>query len=136
MGERGQGGQARQAGVGEVPAVAGLQVLQRRQPRAVLQRGVRQPLVALPAAPQLLRASQEQPSQPGRRGDAITDRLSTHQPRQPTGRMLSRTKPASTPGAKREDRSSMRGRRGNPDRQEQRPSRLARRHAKMCSSLS
>ena len=67
MGERSQGGQLRQAGVGEVPAVAGLQVLQRRQPRAVLQRGVRQPLVALPAAPQLLRASQEQPSQLGRR---------------------------------------------------------------------
>ena len=68
MGERSQGGQLRQAGVGEVPAVAGLQVLQRRQPRAVLQRGVRQPLVALPAAPQLLRASQKQPSQIGRRG--------------------------------------------------------------------
>ena len=93
MGERSQSGQLRQAGVGEVPAVAGLQVLQRRQPRAVLQRGVRQPLVALPAAPQLLRESQEQPSQLGRRGGASTDRLSTHLPCQPTSSILGTTRP-------------------------------------------
>ena len=54
MGQRGERGELDEAGVGEVPAVAGLQVLQRRQPRAVLQRGVRQVLVALPAASQLL----------------------------------------------------------------------------------
>ncbi len=46
----GEGSQLDQAGVSEVPAVAGLQVLQRGKPRAVLQRRVRQPLVALPAA--------------------------------------------------------------------------------------
>ena len=54
VGERSQCGELDEAGVGEVPAVAGLQVLQRRQPRAVLQGGVRQVLVALPAASQLL----------------------------------------------------------------------------------
>ena len=99
VGKRSQGGQLCQAGVGEVPAVAGLQVLQRRQPRAVFQRGVRQPLVALPAAPQLLRESQEQPLQLGRRGDAFTDRLVNYLPRQLTGRMLGTTCPASNPSA-------------------------------------
>ena len=48
--EGGEGSQLDQASVSEVPAVAGLQVLQRGQPRAVLQRRVREPLVALPAA--------------------------------------------------------------------------------------
>ena len=41
MGERSQGSQLDQSGVGEVPAVARLQVLQRRQARAVLQRHIR-----------------------------------------------------------------------------------------------
>lgn len=59
MGERSQGSQLDQSGVGEVPAVACLQVLQRRQARAVLQRHIRQPLVALPAAPQLLQARRQ-----------------------------------------------------------------------------
>ncbi len=54
MRERCQHRELDQAGIGKVPAVAGLQVLQRRQPCAVLQRGIRQVLVALPAAPQLL----------------------------------------------------------------------------------
>ena len=121
MGERSQGGQLRQAGVGEVPAVAGLQVLQRGQPRAVLQRGVRQPLVALPAASQLLRASQEQPSHLGRRGGAFTDRLSTHLPRQATSRMLGSTSPASNPGTKRGTLGRVRGKGGNPDRPDQHP---------------
>ena len=103
MGERSQGGQLRQAGVGEVPAIAGLQVLQRRQPRAVLQCSVRQPLVALPAAPQLLRASQKQPSQIGRRGDALADRLSTHLPCQLKGRMLGKISPTSIPSANKGD---------------------------------
>ena len=103
VGERSQGGQLRQAGVGEMPAIAGLQVLQRGQPRAVLQRSVRQPLVALPAAPQLLRASQEQPLQLGRRGNAFTDRLSTHLPCQLTGRILGTISPTSNPSANKGD---------------------------------
>ena len=57
MGECGEGGERDETGVGHVPAVAGRQVLQRRQPRAVLQRGVRQVLVALPAANPAFRQS-------------------------------------------------------------------------------
>ncbi len=59
-----------------MPAVAGLQVLQRRQPRAVLQRGVREVLVALPAASQLLHKR----TRAGTQEDARADRLSTGLP--------------------------------------------------------
>ena len=77
MGERSQGGQLRQAGVGEVPAVAGLQVLQRRQPRAVLQRSVRQVLVALPAASQLTHTAPGQALKSRLGRDGLSTRLPT-----------------------------------------------------------
>ena len=79
MGERCQSSQPDQAGLREVPAVGGLQVLQGGKLRTVLQRRVRQPLVALPAASQLLHAEPEQArhSAKGKRGTLPLTHLST-----------------------------------------------------------
>lgn len=59
MGEGGEGSELGEAGVGEVPAVGGLQVLQGGHARTVRQRCIAQLLVALPAAPQLIARSQD-----------------------------------------------------------------------------